>query len=156
MTIFSAMDKKDRSILTLLQTDASLSSNDLAERVNLSLTACWKRVQRMQETGLIRKQVYLLDSHKAGLGVTVFVSIKTRRHDPDWLRKFALGVKAMPEVMEFYRMSGDTDYLLKVVVPDIAGFDRVYKKLIQVADLFDVSSSFAMEEIKYTTALPLD
>lgn len=150
------MDKKDRSILTLLQTDASLSSNDLAERVNLSLTACWKRVQRMQETGLIRKQVYLLDSHKAGLGVTVFVSIKTRRHDPDWLRKFALGVKAMPEVMEFYRMSGDTDYLLKVVVPDIAGFDRVYKKLIQVADLFDVSSSFAMEEIKYTTALPLD
>ena len=91
-----------------------------------------------------------------GLGVTVFVSVKTAHHDLAWLRKFAAGVRDMPEVTEFYRMSGDTDYLLKVVVPDIAGFDRVYKKLIQVVELFDVSSSFAMEEIKYTTALPLD
>ena len=150
------MDKKDRLILTLLQTDARLSNNEIAEQVNLSPTACWKRIQRMQEMGLIRQQVCLLDAHKAGLGVTVFVSIKTNRHDLQWLRKFALGVKDMPEVMEFYRMSGDTDYLRKVVVPDIAGFDRVYKKLIQVVELFDVSSSFAMEEIKYTTALPLD
>ncbi len=150
------MDKKDRSILELLQKDARLSNNDIAERVHLSPTACWKRIQHMLESGLIRRQVCLLDSGKAGLGVTVFVSIKTGCHDLQWLRKFSLGVKDMPEVVEFYRLSGDTDYLLKVVVPDIAGFDLVYKKLIQVAELFDVSSSFAMEEIKYTTALPLD
>jgi Lrp/AsnC family transcriptional regulator len=100
--------------------------------------------------------VCLLDSAKLGLGVTVFVSIKTSHHDLQWLRRFALGVRDLPEVVEFYRMSGDTDYLLKVVVPDIAGFDVVYKKLIQIVELFDVSSSFAMEEIKYTTALPLN
>jgi len=150
------MDRKDQKILALLQTDARLSMSDIAERVSLSVTACWKRVQRLTEEGYVRQQVCLLDSKKVGLGVTVFVSIKTSHHDLQWLRKFALGVRDMPEVMEFYRMSGDTDYLLKVVVPDIAGFDRVYKKLIQVADLFDVSSAFAMEEIKYTTALPLD
>lgn len=150
------MDKKDCAILTLLQADARLSNNEISEKVHLSPTACWKRIQQMQESGLIRKQVCLLDSHKAGLGITVFVSIKTSRHELPWLEKFAAGVKDMPEVMEFYRMTGDMDYLLKVVVPDIAGFDLVYKKLIRVADLFDVSSSFSMEEIKYTTALPLD
>lgn len=152
----TVMDKKDRTILALLQADARLSNNEIAERVHLSSTACWKRIQHMQELGLIRRQVYLLDSQKAGLGLTVFVSIKTNRHNLEWFEKFSLGVKDMPEVMEFYRMTGDTDYLLKVVVPDIAGFDVVYKKLIRVAELFDVSSSFAMEEIKYTTALPLD
>lgn len=150
------MDKKDRSILALLQADARLSNNEIAERVHLSATACWKRIQQMQEVGLIRRQVCLLDNQKAGLGLTVFVSIKTNRHNLEWFEKFSLGVKDMPEVMEFYRMTGDTDYLLKVVVPDIAGFDIIYKKLICVAELFDVSSSFAMEEIKYTTALPLD
>ncbi|KGD90451.1 transcriptional regulator [Achromobacter sp. RTa] len=150
------MDKKDRCILALLQADARLSNNEIAERVHLSPTACWKRVQQLQASGLIRRQVCLLDNNKAGLGLTVFVSIKTNRHDLNWLEKFSLGVKDMPEVMEFYRMTGETDYLLKVVVPDIAGFDLVYKKLIQVAELFDVSSSFAMEELKYTTALPLD
>jgi Lrp/AsnC family transcriptional regulator len=150
------MDKKDRTLLQLLQNDARLSMSELAERVSLSVTACWKRVQRLQDEGYVRQQVCLLDAHKVGLGVTVFVSVKTAHHDLAWLRKFAAGVRDMPEVTEFYRMSGDTDYLLKVVVPDIAGFDRVYKKLIQVVELFDVSSSFAMEEIKYTTALPLD
>jgi Lrp/AsnC family transcriptional regulator len=150
------MDKKDRSILALLQTDAKLSMTEIAERVSLSSTACWKRIQRLNEEGYVRQQVCLLDSKMLGLGVTVFVSVKTSHHDLAWLRKFALGVRDLPEVVEFYRMSGDTDYLLKVVVPDIAGFDVVYKKLIQIVDLFDVSSSFAMEEIKYTTALPLD
>lgn len=150
------MDKKDRAILALLQTDARLPVSDIAERVSLSTTACWKRVQRLHEQGYIRQQVCLLDSAKLGLGVTVFVSIKTSQHDLQWLRRFALGVRDLPEVVEFYRMSGDTDYLLKVVVPDIAGFDIVYKKLIQIVELFDVSSSFAMEEIKYTTALPLN
>jgi Lrp/AsnC family transcriptional regulator len=150
------MDRKDQRILTLLQTNAGLTMTELADKVSLSVTACWKRVQRLSEQGYMRQQVWLLDNKKVGLGVTVFVSIKTNRHDLEWLRKFAAGVRDMPEVMEFYRMSGDTDYLLKVVVPDIAGFDRVYKKLIQVVELFDVSSAFAMEEIKYTTALPLD
>lgn len=152
----NAMDKKDRSILQLLQTDARLSMSEIADKVSLSVTACWKRVQRLTEEGYVRQQVCLLDSRKVGVGVTVFVSIKTAHHDLQWLQKFAMGVRDMPEVMEFYRMSGDTDYLLKIVVPDIAGFDLVYKKLIQVTELFDVSSSFAMEEIKYTTALPLD
>lgn len=149
------MDKKDRMILASLQADARMAICDIADQVSLSTTACWKRIQRLQEQGYIRQQVCLLDSARLGLGVTVFVSVKTSHHDLQWLRKFALGVRDLPEVMEFYRMSGDTDYLLKVVVPDIAGFDRVYKKLIQIAELFDVSSTFAMEEIKYTTALPL-
>lgn len=150
------MDRKDRAILALLQTDARMPVSEIAEQVHLSTTTCWKRIQKLIEDGVIRQQVCLLDSAKIGLSVTVFVSIKTNRHDPQWLRRFAAGVRDMPEVVELYRMSGDTDYLLKVVVPDIAGYDRVYKKLIQIVELFDVSSSFAMEEIKYTTALPLD
>ncbi|GAA4332200.1 Lrp/AsnC family transcriptional regulator [Pigmentiphaga soli] len=150
------MDRKDRNILSILQEDATLSVNEIAERVSLSPTACWKRVQRLTQEGVIRKQVCLLDNRKLGVGVTVFVAIKTNHHDLEWLRKFAAGVRDMPEVVEFYRMSGDIDYLLKVVAPDIQGFDLVYKKLIQVVELFDVSSSFAMEELKYTTALPLD
>ena len=150
------MDKKDSNILSILQEDATLSVNEIAERVSLSPTACWKRIQRLTQDGIIRKQVCLLDSKKLGAGVTVFVAIKTNRHDMQWLQQFAAGVRDMPEVVEFYRMSGETDYLLKVVAPDIQGFDVVYKRLIQVVELFDVSSSFAMEELKYTTALPLD
>jgi Lrp/AsnC family transcriptional regulator len=150
------MDKKDSNILSILQEDATLSVNEIAERVALSPTACWKRIQRLTQDGIIRKQVCLLDSKKLGAGVTVFVAIKTNRHDMQWLQQFAAGVRDMPEVVEFYRMSGETDYLLKVVAPDIQGFDVVYKRLIQIVELFDVSSSFAMEELKYTTALPLD
>jgi Lrp/AsnC family transcriptional regulator len=150
------MDSKDRAILELLQRDARMSNNEIAERVHLSATACWKRIQHMQESGLIRRQVCLLDPHKAGLGLTVFVSIKTNRHKMEWAEQFALNVRDMPEVMEFYRITGEIDYLLKVVVPDIAAFDVVYKKLIRVTELFDVSSSFSMEEIKCTSALPLD
>jgi len=150
------MDKKDSNILSILQEDATLSVNEIAERVSLSPTACWKRIQRLTQEGVIRKQVCLLDNRKLGVGVTVFVAVKTNHHDLQWLQKFAAGVRDMPEVVEFYRMSGEIDYLLKVVVPDIQGFDMVYKKLIQVVELFDVSSSFAMEELKYPTALPLD
>ena len=150
------MDKKDSNILSILQEDATLSVNEIAERVSLSPTACWKRIQRLTQDGIIRKQVCLLDSKKLGAGVTVFVAIKTNRHDMQWLQQFAAGVRDMPEVVEVYRMSGETDYLLKVVAPDIQGFDVVYKRLIQIVELFDVSSSFAMEELKYTTALPLD
>jgi Lrp/AsnC family transcriptional regulator len=123
--------------------------------VHLSPTPCWRRIQKLQAAGIIRKQVALLDPVKVNAGVTVFVSIRTNQHNADWFERFARGVRDIPEVVEFYRMSGETDYLLRVVVPDIQGYDAVYKKLIGVAELFDVSSSFAMEQIKYTTALPL-
>jgi len=114
-----------------------------------------RRIQKLREAGVIRKQVALCDPAKLNVGVTVFVSVRTNQHTQAWLEKFAKGVKEIPEVVELYRMSGDVDYLLRVVVPDIAGYDSVYKKLIKAADLYDVSSSFAMEQMKYTTALPL-
>ena len=150
------MDAISKNILALLQADASLSVSDIAERVNLSSTACWKRIQRLTRDGTISRQVCLLDRKKLGVDITVFVAIKTNKHELQWLEKFAANVRDIPEVVEFYRMSGDVDYLLKIVAPDIAGFDKIYKKLIRSAELFDVSSSFAMEEIKHTTALPLD
>ena len=150
------MDKTDIAILALLQLDSTLSVATLAERVNLSPTACWKRIQKLTADGVIQKRVCLLDAKKLGLRVTVFVAVKTNQHNTHWLEQFTEGVKALPEVVEFYRMSGDVDYLLKVVVADIEGFDRVYKKIIKTAEIFDVSSSFSMEELKYTTALPLD
>lgn len=150
------MDKTDIALLALLQLDSTLSVATLAERVNLSPTACWKRIQKLTSDGVIQKRVCLLDARKLGLRVTVFVAVKTNQHNTRWLEQFTSGVRALPEVVEFYRMSGDVDYLLKVVVPDIEGFDRVYKKIIETAEIFDVSSSFSMEELKYTTALPLD
>ncbi len=150
------MDAIDRKILDLLQSDADLPLAAIAERVHLSATPCWRRIQKLREAGVIRKQVALCDAASLNVGVTVFVSIRTNQHTQAWLEKFARGVKEIPEVVELYRMSGDIDYLLRVVVPDIAGYDAVYKKLIKVADLHDVSSSFAMEQMKYTTALPLD
>ncbi|MFT0548763.1 Lrp/AsnC family transcriptional regulator [Allopusillimonas ginsengisoli] len=150
------LDTKDRAILAILQQDATQPIAEIANQVHLSTTACWKRIQRLQQAGVIKRQVCLLDRHKIDAGITVFVSIRTNRHEPQWLDEFAQGVSAFPEVVEFYRLAGETDYLLKVVVPDIAGFDRVYKKLISTVDLYDVSSSFCMEEIKYTTAMPLD
>jgi Lrp/AsnC family transcriptional regulator len=150
------LDRLDRKLLALLQDDASLSNAELAERVNLSTNACWRRVKRLEEEGVIRKRVALLSQETLGLGVTVFVAIKTSAHTDEWLSAFAQGVRDLPEVVEFYRLSGDTDYLLKVVVRDIQDYDRVYKKLISIAPLHDVSSSFAMERIKSSTALPLD
>ncbi len=129
---------------------------ELAARVSLSVTPCWRRIQKLRDAGVIRKQVVLLDAARLNVGVTVFVSVKTSQHNPEWLERFARGVARIPQVVEFYRMSGDIDYLLRVVVPDISGYDAVYKELISVAELTDVSSSFAMEELKYTTALPLD
>lgn len=149
------MDKADKLILDLLQHDAGLGLNEIAERVHLSPTACWKRIRKLEAAGVIGKRVALLDPARLNVGVTVFVAIKTNQHNAAWLDKFAKVVGAIPEVVEFYRMSGDIDYLLRVVVPDIAGYDAVYKRLIRGTDLFDVSSSFAMEQLKYTTALPL-
>lgn len=149
------LDRMDRAILGALQEDGTLSAAQLGEKVGLSATPCWKRVKAMEEAGLIAKRVALVDRAQAGLPVTVFVSLRTNRHDEAWLRKFAASVSSMPEVMEFHRMSGDVDYLLKVVTSDIAGYDRFYKRLIQNAQLAGVSSAFSMEEIKSTTVLPL-
>ncbi|HEY3047867.1 MAG TPA: Lrp/AsnC family transcriptional regulator [Polaromonas sp.] len=150
------MDKFDQAILEALQEDATVPVAELASRIGLSATPCWRRIQRLEAKGLIRKRVALLDPQRLNVGVTVFVSVRTSHHNVEWLQAFHQLVSSIPEVMEFYRMAGQTDYLLRVVVPDIAAYDRVYKRLINGADLGDVSSSFAMEQIKYTTKLPLD
>lgn len=150
------VDKFDRRILACLQADATLSLGEIAQRVGLSPTPCWRRIQKLEREGVIAKRVALLDPERLNVGVTVFVSVRTNAHDMDWLESFARAVAEIPEVMEFYRMSGDVDYLLRVQVPDIAAYDGVYKKLISLAKLSDVSSSFAMERIKSTTELPLE
>lgn len=150
------MDEVDRKILACVQEDTTLPLADIAKRVGLSSTPCWRRIQKLEEAGVIRKRVALLDGTKLNCGVTVFVSVRTDQHTAAWLRKFAGVVTEFPEVVEFYRMSGEIDYLLRVVVPDIAAYDTFYQRLIEAIDLSDVSSSFAMEQIKYTTTLPLD
>jgi len=149
------MDAIDRKILAVVQHDASLSVAEIGQRVGLSSTPCWKRLQRLEVDGVILRRVALIDADKLGLGITVFVSIETGDHSQDWLKRFADVVGAMPEVMEFYRMAGDVDYMLRVVVPDIAGYDAFYKKLIGTVPLKNVTSRFAMERIKSTTALPI-
>ena len=149
------MDAIDRKILNVVQQDASLSVAEIGQRVGLSSTPCWKRLQRLEADGVITKRVALIAPEKVGLGITVFVSIETGDHSNEWLKKFADVVSAMPEVMEFYRMAGDVDYMLRVVVTDIAGYDAFYKKLIATVPLKNVTSRFAMERIKSTTALPI-
>lgn len=149
------MDDIDKKILNILQQDASLPIAEIAKRVGLSVTPCWRRVQRLDEIGVIRRRVALLDPQKVGANISVFVSVRTNEHNADWLKTFADTVAAMPEVVEFYRMSGEIDYLLRVVVPDIEHYDAFYKKLIGSVKLSDVSSSFAMEQIKFTTMLPI-
>ena len=149
------LDAIDRKILTVLQDDASLSVAEIGDRVGLSSTPCWKRIQRLEADGVILRRVALVDQNKIGLGITVFVSVETNDHSQEWLKKFAQVVGAMPEVMEFYRMAGDVDYMLRVVVPDIQGYDGFYKKLIATVPLKNVTSRFAMERIKSTTALPI-
>lgn len=150
------MDRLDRKILRLLQEDSTLAVADVAKKVGLSTTPCWRRIQKLEEDGVIRRRVALLDPGKVNAKVTVFVSIRTNTHSHEWLRRFSEMIVDFPEVAEFYRMSGDVDYLLRVVVPDIAAYDAFYKRMIQKIEIRDVSSSFAMEQIKYTTELPLD
>ena len=145
------MDAIDRKILAVLQDDASLSVAEIGSRVGLSSTPCWKRIQRLEADGVIQKRVALVDQEKIGLGI----SIETGDHSQTWLDRFAETVGAMPEVMEFHRMAGDVDYMLRVVVPDIAGYDTFYKKLIGTVSLKNVTSRFAMQKIKSTTALPI-
>ena len=149
------MDATDRKIIAVLQDNAALSVADIGQRVGLSSTPCWKRIQRLEADGVIVKRVALIDQDRVGLGISVFVSIETGDHSQDWLDRFAKTVTAMPEVMEFYRMAGDVDYMLRVVVPDIAGYDAFYKRLIATVPLKNVTSRFAMEKIKSTTALPI-
>ncbi|MDT8999989.1 Lrp/AsnC family transcriptional regulator [Paucibacter sp. APW11] len=149
------LDAIGLKILDLLQQDAEQQLAQIAEAVGLSSTPCWRRIQRLKESGVIRRQVALVDAQALNVGVTVFVSVRTATHTQEWFERFRATVQAIPEVVEFYRMSGDVDYLLRVVVPDIAAYDAVYKRLIAGTQLFDVSSSFAMEELKFTTALPL-
>jgi len=150
------MDRLDRKILRLLQEDATLAVADIAKKVGLSTTPCWRRIQKLEEDGIIKRRVAVLDPVKINARVTVFVSVRTSSHSHEWLKRFAEVVQEFPEVVEFYRMSGDIDYLLRVVVPDIAAYDAFYKRLISKIEIRNVSSSFAMEQIKYTTELPLD
>lgn len=149
------LDPIDRRILRELQADATIPVAELADRVGLSQTPCWKRVKRLTDEGVIERRVALLAREKLDLGLVVFVSVRTSRHDEEWLALFAKGASSLPEVVEVYRLAGETDYLLKVVVSDIASYDRFYKRLIATAPLTDVSSAFAMEQIKFTTALPV-
>ena len=149
------MDAVDRKILAVVQEDASLSVAEVGQRVGLSSTPCWKRLQRLEADGVIMRRVALVNPDKIGLGITVFVSVETNDHSQEWLKKFAEVVGAMPEVMEFYRMAGDVDYMLRVVVTDIQGYDAFYKRLIATVPLKNVTSRFAMEKIKATTALPI-
>jgi Lrp/AsnC family transcriptional regulator len=149
------MDTIDRKILTVLQENAALSVAEIGARVGLSSTPCWKRIQRLEADGIILKRVALVDQERVGVPISVFVSIETGDHSQDWLDRFAKTVTAMPEVMEFYRMAGDVDYMLRVVVADIAGYDAFYKRLIAAIPLKNVTSRFAMEKIKSTTALPV-
>jgi Lrp/AsnC family transcriptional regulator len=150
------LDRMDRKILDILQQDCTLPVAEIGKRVGLSTTPCWRRIQKLEELGVLQARVALLDAKKVNVGVTVFVSITTSHHTQDWLDRFHAALNEFPEVVEFYRMSGQVDYLLRVVVPDIERYDTFYKKLIGKIELSDVSSAFAMEQIKFTTALPLD
>jgi Lrp/AsnC family transcriptional regulator len=150
------LDVVDIKILSILQQDCTISVAEIGKAVGLSTTPCWRRIQKLEQEGVIGSRVALLDAKKVNVGVTVFVSITTSEHSLSWLEQFHNVIRDFPEVVEAYRMSGQIDYLLRVTVPDIESYDRFYKKLIERISLSDVSSSFAMEQIKYTTALPLN
>jgi Lrp/AsnC family transcriptional regulator len=142
------LDRLDREILRLISADASLSLADIAAKVGLTPTPCWKRIRRMEEAGVILRRVAVLDPTKIGLPVSVFVEVETADHSAEWLDRFAEVVDGMPEVIDAWRMSGDVDYLLHVVVPDIAAYDDFYRRLISRVKLRNVSSRFSMERMK--------
>jgi len=149
------MDATDLKILAILQEDASLPVAEVANRVNLSQTPCWRRIQRLEESGIIARRVALADPDKIGFGLSVFVEIETGDHSAAWLEGFASAVLDMPEVMEVYRMAGDVDYLLRIAVTSMADYDRFYRQLIATVPLKNVTSRFAMERVKFTTAYPV-
>ena len=150
------VDKIDQKILAILQRDSSLTAEEIGEKVGLSKAPCWRRIQRLTETGIIQRTVALLDPKLVNLNTTVFVTVKTSSHSTGWIERFAKAVQKIPEVTELHRMSGDVDYLLRIVVPDIGGYDAVYKKMITAVEMLDVSASFVLETIKSTTTLPLE
>lgn len=150
------LDRLDKKILSIIQSDVTVSVAEIGKRVGLSTTPCWRRIQKMEEDGVIVRRVALLNPASVNAGVTAFVSITTSEHSDEWLKRFAELIREFPEVVEFYRMAGQIDYLLRVVVPDIAAYDMFYKKLISKIKITDVSTTFAMEQIKFTTQLPLD
>jgi len=145
----------DLKILERLQRDASRSLESIADEIGVSLNTCWRRVQKLEEAGVIERRVVLVDSDKVGLPLTVFVSVRTDDHSKDWADAFSRAVNAMPEIVEFYRLAGDVDYIMKMVLRSVADYDRVYQRLISQVSLSDVSASFAMEKMKFTTELPL-
>jgi len=149
------MDKQDIKILEALQMDSSLSVSELAKKLNLSTSTCWRRIQALEDEGIISAKVTLLDPKKIGLNLTVYSSIRTHKHTSKWFEEFHKMVSANPNIMEVHRLSGDIDYLIRAVVPDMDSYDQMYKEMIAKVDLYDVSSSFSMETIKYTTTLPL-
>ncbi len=149
------LDEMDIRILRILQRDGTMPVAEIGKSVGLSTTPCWRRIQKLEEAGVIKGRVAILDAAKVNAGVTVFVSIRTDQHSVAWLEKFHAAVETLPEVVGFYRMSGEVDYLMRVVVPDIGAYDAFYKKLIARIEVSKVSSAFAMEEIKNTTELPL-
>lgn len=150
------LDSIDRQILAMLQRDGTLSLNELAEAVNLTTTPCWKRLKKLQDGGVLSKRVALLDADKLGLSFIAFVMVKTSDHSHEWYQCFVQTVESYPEVTEFYRMAGEYDYMMKVLVKDMKHFDQFYKKLVNSVDgLNNVTSTFAMESLKYTTELPL-
>jgi Lrp/AsnC family transcriptional regulator len=150
------MDTTDRKILSILQQDASVSIAEIAARVNLSQTPCWRRIQRLEETGVIQRRVALVDPDAIGLGLTVFVEIETGDHSREWLDRFATAIIEMPEVMEVHRMAGDVDYLLRIAVSNMAAYDGFYRRLISLLPLKNVTSRFAMERVKFTTAYAVE
>ncbi len=150
------MDRIDRKILARVQEDSTISIADLAATVGLSTTPCWRRLRKLEAAGVITRRVALVDPEKVGLGLSVFVSIRTNRHSIEWMEKFTRAVTKLPEVVEFYRLAGENDYLLRVLVRDIPTYDAFYKRLIRIADLANVTSSFAREQITYTTAVPVE
>jgi len=150
------LDRTDRKILAIMQEDSSLAVADVAQRVGLSQTPCWRRIQRLRADGVIARTVSLVHPEAVGLGLTVFIAIEALDHSPDWLDRFTAAVSAMPEVMEVHRMAGEIDYLLRVAVADMAAFDAFYRDLIKAVPLKNVSSHFAMERVKATTAYPID
>ncbi|WP_198411825.1 Lrp/AsnC family transcriptional regulator [Microvirga flavescens] len=149
------MDDFDRRILAALQADATLTVGELAERVGISSGPCWRRIQKLEKAGIIKKRVAILDRDLLNVGVTVFIAVKTSQHNAAWLEKFQKALKDIPEILDFYRMSGDVDYLIRAVVPDIKAYDDLYKELISRVDFTDITSMFAMQEIKSTTEIPL-
>jgi Lrp/AsnC family transcriptional regulator len=150
------MDATDRKLLDILQRDAALSLDELSERVALSRNACWRRIKRLEDEGVIKGRVTLLDAGRINVGLTAFIALRTTEHSAKWLEQFSKAVRDIPEIVGVYRMTGDVDYLLQAVIPDVGAYDRLYKRLIGKITLADVSSSFVMEEIKSTTVLPLD